>query len=400
MGSDIERVLGRVLGDESGPTLICVGGVHGNEPAGVLALQRVLDSLRGSRIPIRGEFIALAGNLRALEAGRRFLGLDLNRAWDTDRIRKLRSNGAGPCPDRGPGPSPPSGHETCPEDQELVDLLDAIEHAASEARGAVFVLDLHTTSGARGLFTTVADTLPNRRFAMAIPVPLILGLEELVDGTMLEYLGRRGFTTAVMEGGQHEDPQSVDQLEAGLWLAIVSAGLAAESDVPLASESRKLLRRAAKGLPRALEMRHRYNIEPGDDFRMRPGYRNFDPIRLGEVLAFDHNGEVRAPSDSHILMPLYQELGDDGFFLVRPFSAMWLHFSRVLRAMNTDRFIHWLPGVRRDTEIPGALVADKRVARWYALQLFHLLGYRKHLEEEGRLVVIKREAQMLDGEGA
>ncbi len=44
----------------------------------------------------------------------------------------------------------------------------------------------------------------------------------------------------------------------------------------------------------------------------------------------------------------------------------------------------------RDPEIPGALVANLTVARWYALELFHLLGYRKHLEEEHRLVVTRR----------
>ncbi len=52
--------------------------------------------------------------------------------------------------------------------------------------------------------------------------------------------------------------------------------------------------------------------------------------------------------------------------------------------------------MNRDPEQPGALVANRRVARWYALELFHLLGYRKHLEEGRRLVVMRREAEMLD----
>jgi hypothetical protein len=181
-----------------------------------------------------------------------------------------------------------------------------------------------------------------------------------------------------------------------LWLAIAAAGLAAESELPFASESRELLRREARGIPRALEMRHRYNVEPGDGFKMRPGYRCFDVIRHGEVLAFDFRGEVQAPSNSRILMPLYQEQGEDGFFLVRPFSSLWLHVSRILRSLKLDRFLHWLPGVKRDPQTPGALVADRHVARWYALQLFHLLGYRKHLEEEVRLVVIKREHELID----
>ena len=34
----IERCLGS-LGDKSGPTIVFTGGIHGNEPSGVLALQ-------------------------------------------------------------------------------------------------------------------------------------------------------------------------------------------------------------------------------------------------------------------------------------------------------------------------------------------------------------------------
>jgi len=384
VGEELDRVIGRIRGDTSGPTLICVGGVHGNEPAGVQALERVLAEIRFSGLEVRGEFAALAGNLQALRQGRRYVQRDLNRAWDPTRVATLRTNGA-----------PKS-----PEDLEMIELLGTIEEIAGQSRGEVFVLDLHTTSAAGGLFTTVADTMENRRFAMSIPVPLVLGLEELVDGTMLEYLGRRGYTTAVMEGGQHEDPRSVDRLEAGLWLALVAAEVVSENGLPQVAEARKSLRKESRSLPRAVEMRHRYAVEPGDEFRMRPGYRSFDQIESGEVLAYDHRGEVKSPSDSWILMPLYQEQGEDGFFLVRPFSAFWLHVSRFLRALGLDRWVHWLPGVRRDPALPGALVANRTVARWYALELFHLLGYRKHLEEDKRLVVIKREAEILDGAAA
>ncbi len=51
---------------------------------------------------------------------------------------------------------------------------------------------------------------------------------------------------------------------------------------------------------------------------------------------------------------------------------------------------HWLPGIRRDPERPYAVWVDKRVARWYAVQLFHLLGYRKHEDAGARLVMTRR----------
>jgi predicted deacylase len=380
---ELERILGRIRGEEPGPTLVCVGGLHGNEPAGVLALERVLTRLSTNGLRIRGEFIALAGNRTALAEGRRFMAIDLNRAWEVDRVRAVLST--------------PSVNGPCPEDHELLELLDAVEDVAVSARGTVYVLDLHTTSGPGGVFTTVADTLASRAFAMSIPVPLVLGLEELVEGTMLEYLGGRGFVAAVFEGGQHEDPLSVDRTEAAIWIALAESGLITERESPEVAEGRKMLRREVRGLPRALEMKQRHHFQPADGFQMRPGFRNFDPVQEGDVIAYDRGGEVRALQRALILMPLYQELGNDGFFLVRPFSASWLHLSRWLRKIGADGIVHWLPGVRKDPERPGVLVANRNVARWYALEIFHLLGYRKHLEEGRRLVVTRRGEEMLDG---
>src|SRR5262245_17295394 len=75
------RVVGRIRGARAGPTLVFVGGMHGNEPAGVRAAARVLAGLETAAVPLSGEVVALAGNLGALAAGRRYLGRDLNRMW-------------------------------------------------------------------------------------------------------------------------------------------------------------------------------------------------------------------------------------------------------------------------------------------------------------------------------
>ena len=123
---------------------------------------------------------------------------------------------------------------------------------------------------------------------------------------------------------------------------------------------------------------------------MRPGYENFKPVGSGEVLAKNTAGNIRSPEAGRILMPLYQEQGEDGFFIVRPLYPAWLTVSSILRHLRVDRIIHWLPGVKRHPTRPGALVANKHVARWFALEIFHLLGYRKKTEEEDWLVVDRR----------
>jgi succinylglutamate desuccinylase len=370
-----ERVLGRVSGFRDGATLLCIGGLHGNEPAGVTAIKRVLEALSPRRGDLSGDFVALAGNRAALSEGKRFLHRDLNRAWTEERIDRLRVEGH------------LNGHA---EDREQVELLSAIEEVVERARGPVYLLDLHTTSGYGGPFTTFGDTLPNRDFADHIPVPMVLGLEELVEGTLLAYLGRHGIVGVTYETGQHEEPAAVDRAEAGIWLAITAARLVPEDRLPESSVGRKLLQRETEALPRVLEMCYRHHIEPEDVFRMRPGYRNFQPVRRGEVVADDVRGEVRIPRGSRILMPLYQALGQDGFFLIREFRPFWLWVSYALRTLGADRVCGWLPGVRRDPHRPDEVAVDRRVARWFAIQLFHLMGYRIHEEDGPRLVLRRR----------
>jgi len=370
----VDRVLGRIRGPQRGATLLCIGGLHGNEPAGVRALERVLAKLKPRVRRVSGEFVALAGNRAALAAGHRFMDRDLNRAWTPERIWRLRNRGEV----RGES-----------EDREQVELLDAIEEVVETARGAVYVLDLHTTSGFGGSFSTFGDTLPNREFASHIPVPMVLGLEELVEGTLLGFLASHGLVTVAFESGQHDEPMAVDRAEAGIWLAISAAGLLPDGQIPEVAEARKLLARESDGLPRALEMRYRHDIQPGDGFEMAPGYENFQIVGEGRAVGRDARGDVRVGESGRILMPLYQEQGEDGFFLIREFQPVWLWVSTLLRKLHVDRFAHWLPGVRRDPWLPDTVLVNRGIARWYALQVLHLLGFKK-LEETPEELVMRR----------
>ena len=374
-GTDVqERLLGRITGRQPGPTLICVAGIHGNEPAGVHAVRRVLSALAERRSELVGDFVAFAGNVAALECGQRFVDRDLNRAWTSERLDQLRSGALG------------AGSA---EDREQIELLEAIEGVLATSRGAVFALDLHTTSGPGGIFSAFTDSLPHRDFAQRFPVPMILGLEELVDGTLLNLLSDHGLIAVTVETGQHDEPASIDRAEAALWIALVSAGLLPERLVPEATEGRKLLQRDAGHLPRALEMRYRRDVTPEDEFVMAPGYRNFQVVRDGDVVAHDRRGDVVLTEGGRMLMPLYQTQGEDGFFLVREFSPFWMAVSRVMRQAGLARAAVLLPGIRRVPGTDDEVVVDRRVARFFARQLFHLLGFRQ-MEEVGDELVMRR----------
>jgi succinylglutamate desuccinylase len=297
----VDRVLGSVRGSEAGPTLIGVGGLHGNETAGVHALSRVLEGLTPKRGHLRGELVALLGNRAAYAQGRRFLHRDLNRSWTPEQI--LTAKRAGPAAEG--------------EDRELMELQGALDAILRDARGPVLLLDLHTTSGPGIPFSAIMDSPSNRELALGLPVPLVLGFGRLMDGTFFGYLTGRGITSMVFEGGQHRDPSSVDAAEAAVWMGLATAGMIGPEGFPQVEEARGTLARMVDGIPRILDIRHRHPVHPGDGFRMEPGFRNFQPVSAGQLLARDHHGEIRSPLAGLLLLPLYQKQGEDGFFLIR-----------------------------------------------------------------------------------
>ena len=127
---------------------------------------------------------------------------------------------------------------------------------------------------------------------------------------------------------------------------------------------------------------------------MKPGLSSFRPVHAGEVLASSSSGPIKAPQAGLLLMPLYQDQGEDGFFLVREVQPVWLSVSKVLRGLGMEKVLHLLPGVRRHPELPGSFIVDRRYARWLARQLFHLLGFRRVGRDGRTLVMSQRQDQL------
>ncbi len=376
--SPFPRVLGSYSSGVPGPLLVATGAIHGNEPSGARAIVRFFADLERHAPTIRGRVLGLSGNLAALNRGERFLDRDLNRAWRPERMEELST--------RNPA-------ELQGEDRELVELTGAIEDALAARTGAAVFLDLHTTSSDSAPFAIVSDSRVNRRIAQTLGVPILLGLEESLEGTLLNWVNREGHVAIGFEAGQHEAPESEERHLAALWLTMVASGLLSEADaerIANLSGRRALLDQATRGLPATLELRHRHAIRPEDDFAMNPGFKNFFPIQKGAVVAHDRSGDVRAEEGGYLFMPLYQKLGDDGYFLVRRVAPFWLGVSSALRALQVDRLLPILPGVRR---VPGrndALRLDTRVARAFALDVCHLLGFRKESHDGQQLLVERR----------
>ena len=308
---DDARVIDRLRGDADGPTLLLVGGVHGNEPAGVDATRAAIADLRRRGVTMRGEVIGLVGNVRALAAHRRYLARDLNRLWTRDRVAAARN-----VADGWTAPTLDGAELT-----ELAELSSELEAVLAAARGPVIVLDLHTTSAAGIPFGVVGPTEAHRALAAHFPMPCIAGLEEQLEGVLTGYLGAQGCVTLAVEGGQTDTPEARANLDAVVAIGLVVSGVVAAEDMPgRLDDARALLARSRGDLPTTIEVVSRHPVKPSDEFRMEPGFANIQRTPAGTLLAHDHTGEIRAPFDGLVLLPLYQPQGSDGFFYGREVS--------------------------------------------------------------------------------
>lgn len=366
----VPRQLGGMGASSAGPTFVVVGGMHGNEPGGVAASLSVLETLERTRPPLRGRVIFLIGNRPAIVAGKRFLSRDLNRRWYPGPLAAL-SDGAG----------------ARDEDKEQQDLMRFFVELETSCRGPIILLDLHSTSGDSPPFAVLADAPHNRNLAFSLGAPVIIGLEEATDGTMLGWLADRGHTGVAFEGGQHEDPLTAARLEAAIWVGLDTMGILTSPDLAM---HRQRLVDGGAGKPGAVEIVYRHGITAGDGFVMEPGWSSFDPVRKGELLARDKDGPIVAPTDGRMLLPLYNAQGEDGFFISKDVDRRSLRLDRWARMASLHRVLPLLPGVRRegrDLVIQDAGV-ESRVRRAAAR-----LGYRKLVDASGETIRLSRRSQ-------
>ena len=303
-------MIGSFTGVRKGPLLICLAGIHGNEPAGMQALRLVFTLLEREPIvnpgfAFAGKMIGLTGNLQASARRCRFIDKDLNRLWTPDHVDRIKT-------------SPPG--QLCNEDREMYDLLQIID---TEIRAyeptEVVILDLHTTSVTGGIFSVVTDAPRSTEIALRLHAPVIRGMLTGLKGTTLHYFSgsRLGFpiTPLAFESGQHDDPLSINRAISAIINCLRTIKCVRPEDVE--NKHDQLLIDFSEGLPKLSELVMVHRVRPDDEFEMLPGYNNFQKISKGDNLAADKRGSISAPADGLILMPLYQKQGEDGFFIIR-----------------------------------------------------------------------------------
>lgn len=264
-----------IEGAAPGPTLLILGGVHGNEPCGVKAIRRFLAAPQPLE---KGRIVCIpAVNEPALAADKRFIDRNLNRI--------LGESDAGDSEGR---------------------IAEALKPFL---RDADYLLDLHSYSAGGPPFVFAAVDGPTMAFAGALPAAaLITGWQDSYArafpdraapgiGTT-EYARAHGCVAVTYECGQHRDPLAPHNGYEAILAARGHVGAGLVGHVPLHIAMSRVF---VKEKPGALA---------------RP-WKHLQPISKGEAYAWYEDGRAQtAPENGYVILPFgsAETGGEWGYF--------------------------------------------------------------------------------------
>lgn len=366
------RVIGKIQGAKQGPTVVFFAGIHGNEKAGVTALKTMFNLF--TEADISGTVFGILGNIKALENNQRYLEEDLNRLWTSEqlqnRMHKVNLNS---------------------EEREQKELLVILNSIIATNSGPFYFIDFHTTSSKTLPFITINDAQINRKFSKQFPVPIVLGIEEYLEGPLLSYINALGYVSLGFESGQHEDKDAVLNCTSFIFLALVFSNAIDNKKEKEYIKHYTQLKSQSKNLDKIFEIIYLYRIQEEEVFKMKQGYRSFEDIKKKAVLATSNNKPVFSKYHAKLFMPLYQKKGKEGFFIIKQIPPFFMNLSTVLRRMKVDNLLVLLPGVFWENDKKKVLVVNLKVARFLAKSIFHLLGYRNKQVDATHMKLYNRE---------
>jgi hypothetical protein len=360
-----QRILFENFLSEEYPTVVFFGGIHGNEPAGILALEELFQT---PLQPLRGNVYVIWGNKAALKRGIRFVDTDLNRLWGN--YFRSEENVA---------------EESIAEWSELQEIKACLSYILRvHSPKSVFFMDLHSTSSDSPPFLPFNDSLQNRKLASQYPVPLILGIEEYIEGSLMSYLNDLKCVALAFEAGLHAGAKTKSIHKAFVLYSLHLLGILKLETEELKEAIYSL--EQSVNIPKGFyEILYRHEVKASDDFEMKEGYLNFMAIGKGEILGVQNGEPVVSPFSGRIFMPSYQKPTSDGFFIIRKIPMVWIRLSKIVRLLKISKLLPFLPGIQRSPTDKDLISVNPRVAFILHKEILHLMGYRNLTYKKGSL---------------
>ena len=274
----------RFKGLKKGPHLLIFGAIHGNEPCGTAGIRKCMELLGNGSLPLLAGTLTLVPvcNPRAFEQKKRFTEENLNRVFCRH--------------------DHPKSYE-----QRLANELTALVDECD------YLLDLHSQSsrGQPFVFEDYEDP-QTIAFARALGAAIILkgwpemyaDRPDLNAGDTTGYAHAQGKITALIECGQHEDPNGPAVAFAAIGNALAHLGMV---NVP---------KSASNKISTVVRGRKVYAV-PLEGGKFTQDWQHLQDVTKGQELAVSGTGQtIKAPEDSVVILPKkWAGPGEEWFYL-------------------------------------------------------------------------------------
>lgn len=236
-----------------GPTLLVLGGVHGDETCGIEVVRAILTKTFAPVVP-RGKLIVALANPFAIARGKRFVRCNMNRAFLPGVVCEC---------------------DECGRARTLKVLLDQAD----------VLLDIHAsyTPASEPFLICEQNALP---YVGAMPIGKVcFGFDDVQPGGTDYYVNARGKVGMCLECGYLADPRSTD-----IAFGCLSALLAALGEVP-----------ASDAIRPPPFFRAAFQYVSRENFVLRAPLADFEGVAADQLLGTDGGSDVRSPRDGAVL---------------------------------------------------------------------------------------------------
>ncbi|HSX33599.1 MAG TPA: succinylglutamate desuccinylase/aspartoacylase family protein [Candidatus Saccharimonadales bacterium] len=265
----ISEKIFEIHGPKPGPTLAIFAGVHGNELAGVLALQELLPQLRLTK----GTVYAAYANPPAIAAKVRMINKNLNRCFI-------------------------AGNEgTTPEDVRARELMAVLDKSDA-------LLDLHMFYDAHGQpFVICEDEAVG--LAQTFDVDIIsTNWTRTEPGGSDGYMHLAGKIGICVECGPISQAEVYKEFAKRTVYQFLQHFGMTDEPVALSTRSKRIVRA------------QRAVYKTSADFVLGDGFRNFDALDPGQIIARDGNKTYTAEAGDCIIFPHYgARIGEEAYII-------------------------------------------------------------------------------------
>lgn len=245
-----------IKGEKPGPASVILGGVHGDETCGVVAVQEAIATLAIAK----GTVILALGNPRAIEQNTRYTEENLNRMFiDPDTL----------------SPAQKSSYEY----QRAAVLKEYLVQADA-------LLDVHASFTPESRPFVICE--PNAAgIAEYLPVPLVVsGFDEHEPGGTDYFMNKSGRVGICVECGYLGDQSSFILAREAIMAFLRARGHITGS-----------LSKVTQQHKRVESLYHTKT----DTFRLAKPFRDFEDVSKGDVIGIDGTEEVRAIDNGFML---------------------------------------------------------------------------------------------------